>query len=72
MRLGITLVCDGERGMSGKSILRRNEREVEIPGMWERSCVALNSRKKKVEDLLKVFRWEDNKIYALYMNYFNF
>ena len=47
MRLGITLVCHGERGMSGKSILGRYEREVEIPGMWERSCVALNSRKKK-------------------------
>lgn len=44
--MAITLVCDGERGMSGKSTLRRNEREVEIPGMWERSCVALNSQKK--------------------------
>lgn len=47
MRLGITLVCDAERGMSGKSILRSNEKEVEVPRMWERSCVALNSRKKK-------------------------
>ena len=50
MRLGITLVCDAERGMSGKSILRSNEKEVEIPGMWERSCVALNSRKKKKKE----------------------
>ena len=56
MRLGITLVCDAERGMSGKSILRSNEKEVEIPGMWERSCVALNSRKKKKKgvDLLSL------------------